>query len=691
MVLRKTHDEDFRFNNKSAIIRRSLFFASVVIVSALGVWALSYALSGDGLTTLEIILLAIFGINFSWITLSFMTGLVGVALRLLRLDPVRLRPFPDWPKARDITLSSRTVIVIPVYNEDPSRVFAGLKATWRSLSETGKLEYFDFFVLSDTRDPDIWIAEELLWAETCEDLDAVGRIFYRRRENNVERKSGNLKDFCEKWGGAYDFMLVFDADSVMAGEAIVRLAKHMEMTPDAGIIHSPPSPFGRETLFARILQFISRVHGPAMARGLAFWQLGSGNYWGHNAIIRTKAFLECCGLPVLSGKPPLGGPILSHDFVEAALMRRGGWTVWMAPDIEGSWEELPPNVIDYAIRDRRWCQGNLQHARILFARGLKPLSRLHLFMGVMSFLSSPFWLLLLLASTATAIETTRAGTSFFSEGAALFPTWPVDRQAELLTLLAVTLGMLAVPKIFSLMVVMFRRAKIYGGIPGLLGALVGELVFSALLAPQMMLLHTQFVVSILMGRAVGWEAQVRGDKVVPLSSAFAVHKVHILIGLGWGALALYATASFFWWMLPVLLGLVLSPFLTHVTSKVSWGVGARYRGLFVTPEEVAASGELLYLQEELDQTKDFDPDEGLHRLIEDPFASALHAALLPESAPDPRLVTEVSLIYEKLERLGASSLTSREKTLLLSYPVRPLDQVRAGREDSNTWPQSGMK
>lgn len=684
MGKRKATDADFRFINRPAIIRRCLFFGSVVLVSALGIWTLSYALSGDGLTTLEIVLLAIFGINFSWITLSFMTSLVGVILRLLRLDPVKLRPFPQWPKAQDIPLSSRTVIVIPVYNEEPSRVFAGLKATWRSLFETGKLEHFDFFVLSDTRNPDIWIAEELLWAETCEELDAVGRIFYRRREENVERKSGNLKDFCERWGAAYDFMLTFDADSVMAGEAIIRLVRHMEMTPDAGIIQSPPSPFGRETLFARILQFISRVHGPAMARGLAFWQLGSGNYWGHNAIIRTQAFLECCGLPVLSGKPPLGGPILSHDFVEAALMRRGGWTVWMASDIEGSWEELPPNVIDYAIRDRRWCQGNLQHARILFARGLKPLSRLHLFMGVMSFLSSPFWLLLLLASTATAIETSRAGTRFFSEGAALFPTWPVDRQAELLILLAVTLGMLAIPKILSLLIVVFRRVHIYGGVPGLFGSLVGELLFSMLLAPQMMLLHSRFVISILMGRAVGWDAQERGDKGVSLASAFAMHKGHVVIGLGWGALALYATSSFFWWMFPVLLGLVLSPFLTHVTSKLSWGVIARRRGLFVTPEEVAPSGELLYLREEMNLTRGFDPDKGLHRLIEDPFASALHAALLPDSMPDPRLATEVSLIYEKLERLGATSLTAREKMLLLSYPVRPLDQVRAGKDSTTT-------
>jgi len=688
MARRPAQDADFRFVDRSRPVRRALFFGVVLLLTVGAATTLGFALSGDGLRPTEMILVAVFTINFVWIALSFMTGLVGVALRAFRLDPATLRPYPRWPAGKDIRLSSRTVVVIPVHNEAPERVFAGLRAVYRSIAETGHLDDFDFFVLSDTRDPDIWIAEELMWAETCQELDAIGRIFYRRRPDNAERKSGNLKDFCENWGAVYDFMIVFDADSVMSGDAMVRLVRHMEATPDAGIIQALPLPTGHPTVFARILQFISRVHGPSMARGLAFWQLGTGNYWGHNAIIRTHAFLECCGLPVLPGKPPLGGPILSHDFVEAALMRRGGWSVWMAPDIEGSWEELPPNVIDYAIRDRRWCQGNLQHMKVLKGRGLKPITRLHLFMGVMSFLSSPLWLLLLVISTATAIEASLLGTEFFPESGTLFPAWPIDRHAELMTLLAITLGILVLPKLLSLLLVALTRANAYGGVGGLVASGLGELLFSALLAPVMMLLHSRFVFAILAGRSVDWKVQARGERTVDLKSAFIVHRWHIAIGLAWSAVTFDAVSGFFWWLLPVVLGLIASPVITHLSSRADLGERLRWNGTFLTPEESAPPPELAMLAEERLRPSAIDIEDGLRHLIEDPSANALHAALLPDRAPDARTEAEIAILYEKLERLGPESLSREEKILLLSYPVRPLDQVRAGRRRFTVLPQS---
>ena len=688
MRARPAQDADFRFLDRPRPVRRALFFGLVLLLTAGAATTLGFALSGDGLRPTEMVLVVVFTINFVWIALSFMTGLVGVLLRALSLDPATLRAYPAWPKAAEIRLSSRTVVVIPVHNEAPERVFAGLRAVYRSVAETGHLDDFDFFVLSDTRDPDIWIAEELIWAETCRQLDAVGRIFYRRRADNAEKKSGNLKDFCENWGGAYDFMIVFDADSIMSGEAMVRLARHMEATPDAGIIQALPLPTGHPTAFARILQFISRVHGPSMARGLAFWQLGTGNYWGHNAIVRTQAFLECCGLPVLPGKPPLGGPILSHDFVEAALMRRGGWSVWMAPDIEGSWEELPPNVIDYAIRDRRWCQGNLQHLKVLKGRGLKPITRLHLFMGVMSFLSSPLWLLLLVISTATAIEASILGTEFFPESGTLFPTWPIDRHAELMTLLAITLGILVVPKLLSILLVAVSRPRHYGGVRGLALSGLGELGFSALLAPVMMLLHSRFVFAILAGRSVDWKVQARGERAIDLKTALVLHRWHVVIGIGWSALTFDAVSGFFWWLLPVVLGLIASPCVTRASSRTDLGQRLRRDGLFVTPEESARPAELRLLDEECARTSGIDIQDGLRHLIEDPSAGALHAALLPEAAPDARTEAEIAILYEKLERLGPESLSREEKILLLSYPVRPLDQVRAGRRRFTVLPQS---
>lgn len=685
MRRRPARDEDFRLIDHAAPIRRTIFFGLVVVLSVAGIAAMTHALSGDGLRPIELVVIAIFGINFTWIALGFTTGIAGTILRLFRLDPARLRPSPRWPAARDIVLEGRSIILVPVHNEDPEPVFARIRAVWRSLAECGHSESFDVFVLSDTRDPDIWIEEELVWARTVTELAAEGRIFYRRRPDNRERKSGNLRDFLERWGGAYDFMIVFDADSLMSGETLVRLQRHMEASPRAGMIQTSPIPTGHGTLFARVLQFLSRLHGPTMARGLAFWQLGSGNYWGHNAIIRISAFVACCGLPELPGKPPLGGPILSHDFVEAALMRRGGWEVHLLPDLEGSWEELPPNVIDYAIRDRRWCQGNLQHIKVLPGTGLRPLSRLHLFMGVMSYLSSPFWLLLLLASTAAAIEAGMRGVDFFPEEAALFPAWPLDRRDEMLTLLLFTLGMLILPRLVSALIVILRNARPYGGRAALLVSMPLELLFGVLLAPVMMLLHSRFVIEILAGRAVGWEAQARGERIVTWREALALHRGHLAVGILWTGIAMFAAEGFLPWLLPVLAGLLLAPAFTHLTSRSDLGRQLGPVPLFLTPEEIDPPRELRLLEEECARSAahraeaDGETTDGLRRLIEDPVASALHAALLPDAAPDPRTEAEIAILYEKLARLGADSLSRREKILLLSWPVRPLDQIMAGR------------
>lgn len=662
-----------------AIARRSVFFGLSLATTAAAAWLMADVLGGDGLSWIELMIVALFTINFVWIAISFYTGLAGLALRATRRDPIALA-VNGTPRAA-APIRTRTVIVVPIHNEDPTRVFAGLRATYESVSATGQLDAFDFFVLSDTRDPDIWVAEELAWADACRDLSANGRIFYRRRAENTERKSGNLMEFCESWGGGYDHMIVLDADSVMSGSAIVRLVSLMEENPDAGIIQSPPVPTGRHTLFARVLQFISRVHGPTMAAGLSFWQLGSGNYWGHNAIIRTRAFIECCGLPVLSGRPPLGGPILSHDFVEAALMRRAGWKVWLIPELEGSWEELPSNVIDYAVRDRRWCQGNMQHARLIAAPGLKPLSRLHLFMGVMSFVSSPLWLLLLLTSTAAAFEGARVDHSFFPDSNALFPVWPIDRSDEMIGLLAFTLGMLVLPKLMSVLLIAARRdlRRVYGNVGLLAVAALLELLHSALLAPVMMLLHTRFVFSILLGRQTGWVAQRRHDARISLGAALWAHRWHAAIGVVWGGAALTVAGGFFWWLLPVLAGLAFAPLLTRLTSSASVGRWAARHGLFRTPEERAPPEELRALARTLSAVPETPVGDGLLRLIEDPFASALHAALLPDTPPSARARIEASIIYEKLARLGAGSLTREEKARILSHPVKPLDQVMAGR------------
>ena len=254
-----------------------------------------------------------------------------------------------------------TAIVIPIYNEDVVRVYEGIRVMYESLRRTGKLDEFDFFMLSDSTDPGKWVQEETRWFEMARELGGLGRIHYRRRTLNREKKSGNIRDFCNAWGRHFRYMIVLDADSVMQGETMVDLVKLMEANPTVGLIQTVPGLINNQSLFGRVQQFSSRLFGPLFTAGLNYWVQDGGNYWGHNAIIRVDPFMHNCDLPTLPGTKPFGGHILSHDFVEAALLRKEDWEVWLAWDLEGSWEEGPQSLTDFAQRDRRWCQGNLQH------------------------------------------------------------------------------------------------------------------------------------------------------------------------------------------------------------------------------------------------------------------------------------------------------------------------------------------
>jgi membrane glycosyltransferase len=324
------------------------------------------------MTVLQVALLVVFTINFVWIALPFVNGLIGfLALWGGRgVSGITLPPLPQG-----FALTTRTALLMPIYNEAPQHVFARLQAIYESLDALGVLDHFALFILSDTTDPDLWLEEEAGFWELRRRTKGERHIFYRHRLKNIRRKAGNIADFCQRWGAQYDHMVVLDADSLMTGQALVQLVAAMEASRDTGLIQTLPFVVNRQTLFARAHQFAARIYGPVLATGLAYWHLGDSNYWGHNAIIRTKAFIDHAGLPDLPGQPPFGGPIMSHDFVEAALLRRAGWKVYLVPEITGSYEENPPSLLAFAERDRRWCQGNLQHSRVVSAAGLHWLSR----------------------------------------------------------------------------------------------------------------------------------------------------------------------------------------------------------------------------------------------------------------------------------------------------------------------------
>ena len=529
--------------------------------------------------------MGLFTILFAWIAASFWLASIGAYVCWKNFDvlPLGCNSEPSRPAKH----ASRTALVMPVHNEPSARIFAGLAAIRESAIAANGVG-FDYYVLSDTTDPSLTDAERIEWRRTRDTTADSQNIFYRHRPRNVGRKSGNIQDFCENWGALYDYMIVLDADSLMTGETLVHLVGLMDQNPRAALIQVPPQLIGRESLFARIQQFSSAVYGPCHAAGLAFLQGTDGNYWGHNAIIRVQAFMRHCGLPKLPGRAPLGGEILSHDFVEAALLKRAGWDVVMAPGLGGSYEEPPPTIFDYLKRDRRWCQGNLQHARLILAMGLRMPSRLHLFMGVMNYLASPLWLLLLGVSSIEMYRSAQVVPVTYFGRYPILPA-PVSYSLELLTLLAFTLVILYGPKVLALCVASRADYKTDDTKASLTRSGLLECLFSTLLAPVVMLSHSWFVVSILCGRTTGWGAQQRDDRALPLSLVFRMFAPHTLIGIA-AAIALHHyLPDEFWWFVPFLLGLVLAIPLVSFTSSLRLGRFARLSGLFETPAEIGGT------------------------------------------------------------------------------------------------------
>ncbi len=420
---------------RTPILARLVVYGGAVALTAYGAYQMYKVVEIGTITPLEWVMVLLFIVTFSWVALSFTAGLVGFVWLLANSHK---------PEALPASLSERTAVVMPIYNEAPSRVFGAMQAIIEDIERTGLGSAFDYIFLSDTTDANVWIAEERAFIAMRERLPCA-RVYYRRRRKNSSRKAGNIADFVTRWGGHYPHMLVLDADSVMSGDAIVRLAAAMEADPDSGIIQSLPLVINRNTMFARLQQFAARITGPVLAAGLTAWMGRDGNYWGHNAIIRTRAFADHCGLPDLPGKPPFGGHILSHDFVEAALIRRAGYSVYMLPTLGGSYEEGPPSLIDLAARDRRWCQGNLQHARIIGAKGFVWATRQHFATGIMGYLASPLWMAQLLVGIVLVLQSHYIRPEYFTAEFSLFPAWPRFDYQRALQLFELTIGILLAP------------------------------------------------------------------------------------------------------------------------------------------------------------------------------------------------------------------------------------------------------
>ncbi|HZB37294.1 MAG TPA: glucans biosynthesis glucosyltransferase MdoH [Beijerinckiaceae bacterium] len=632
-------------------LARLFVFGGAAALTAYGAREMYEVVSVSRTTVLQYVLLLLFTLNFSWIALAFTSGLLGFLVLLRKPRP--LPPLPD-------DLRTRTAVVMPVYNESTARTFAALEAMREEIEATGLGDHFDYVVLSDSTDPDAWIAEERAFLAWRDKLEPGARVYYRHRPKNHHRKAGNIADFVTRWGGAYDHMLVLDADSLMTGETIARLAVAMENDPDAGIIQTLPLIINRNTLFARSQQFAARVYGPVIAAGLSTWMGRDGNYWGHNAIIRTRAFAAHCGMPDLAGRPPLGGHILSHDFVEAALIRRAGWTVYMLHDLSGSYEESPPSLIDLAARDRRWCQGNLQHSRIIGSRGFKLATRQHFATGIMSYLASPFWLFQLIVGIALVLQTTYIRPEYFSSEFSLFPVWPRFDPERALALFGITMAVLLAPKLFGLVVFLLdavSRRKA-GGAPRLVVSAFLEIVLSALIAPILMVIQSGAVFQILLGRDTGWQPQRRDDGSIPMRDIVRRHRWHAFLGLVAGLSAFMIATSLFLWMSPTIIGLLLAIPLSWMSGRLAAGLALKRLGLLLIPEETATPpivSRANALQAE-NARLGFDDEDGLLALYKDPELREAHEEMLPPPPPRRRGDIEPERVMAQAKVMDAESI-----------------------------------
>jgi membrane glycosyltransferase len=577
-------------------LRRWLFGGLVFGTTLGGVDMMLDIIGAGGFVGLEIVILTLFTLTFGWISIAFWNAVIGFVLTALRRDPLSLGYAQVTRETGRVT--SRTALVMPVHNEDPALVTSSVAAMLRSLDRTGTGDQFDAFLLSDTTDPMIAQAEEVAFEKLRQQLDRSGAVRYRRRVANIGRKAGNIEDFCHRWGSDYDFMVVLDADSIMTGRTLVELVRAMEATPGAGLIQTVPTPACRTTLFGRLLQFAACLYSPMLAAGQSFWQTDAANYWGHNAIIRVRAFAECCRLPVLSGCPPLGGPILSHDFVEAALLRRAGWGVYLLSCIGGSYEDVPGNILDYTKRDHRWCQGSLQHLWLLSGRGFHGMSRLHFVLGAMGYISSVLWFLMLLASTAYIILPYVSlglwdwdGSVFYGQVPGV-PTAIGMNVERIIPLFWVTVVILFLPKLLALILALARQRPSFDGGAHLLSSAVLEMLFAVVVAPLMMFYHVCFVLSVFAGRGIEWEAQVRVGRAVAWTEAWRRTGGVTAVGVTWAGLTLYYSPPFFLWLAPIFVGLLCAGPIVFLTSSLSLGQLARRWGLFLVPSELVPPPEL---------------------------------------------------------------------------------------------------
>ena len=651
---------------------RALALGGAAAITTYGVVEMLNVVRFSNMTALQGVMIGFFAVTLLWIGFAAASG---VAM-FLQWAPRRRGAAPA-------AAESRVALLMPVYNEDPIRTTAALQAMAEDLHAAGAATPFEIVIISDSTQSDAWIAESAAVVRLRAALREVMPVHYRRRWHNSGRKVGNIEDFVKRWGGRYEFMIVLDADSLMSAATLIELVRRMQADPQLGLLQTVPRLCGQETLFGRMQQFASRVYGGVIARGVAAWSGDDGNYWGHNAIIRVQAFAGSCGLPQLQGRKPFGGHVLSHDFVEAALLRRNGWKVCMAPELDGSWEDGPPALVDLAVRDRRWAQGNLQHSKIIGSRGLSWVSRLHLAIGIMSYLASPLWLVLILVGFALTLQATLIRPEYFSHAFQLFPTWPVFDAARMISLFFFSMVVLLVPKMLGLGATLLSRARRgCGGTVGMLASALVELLLSALYAPVLMLIQTHHVIHIFTGSDSDWLTQRRQAEVMRWRDAWHFHWRHTAVGILIATIAFFLSPTLLAWLSPAIAGLVLAVPLSKMSGSVRVGRALARLGLLCTPEETAPPA-ILARRDALVRAGEPLQSDGLRHLARHRNARLAHSEVnLPRPAetrghPNPhRLTAGMKLADAESLHEVLNWLTAPERIEVAADPAM-LEQLAA--------------
>jgi membrane glycosyltransferase len=571
MLERGPRDEISTMGPDTAITGRRVLFAALVASTIAGLIVLmAIALSAGGFSAFDGVILALFAVTLPWSVIGFWNATIGFLVMRFADDPtIAVTPMTSAVRGDEVITAS-TAILMCIRNEPPQRVIRNLAPMLAGLAATGAGDRFHLYVLSDTSDPAVAAAEDQAFSALAAQWHGRIAVTYRRRSHNAGFKAGNIRDFCERFGARHDFAITLDADSLMPADAVLRLTRVIAANPRIGILQGLVVGLPSKSAFARIFQFGMRLGMRSFTIGSAWWQGDCGPYWGHNAIIRLAPFIAHCHLPPL----PNGDCVLSHDQIEAVLMRRAGYEVRMLPEEDLGWEENPPTLLEFIRRDLRWCQGNMQYWHFLTLPGLKPVSRYQLLFALVWFLGSPAWMGLLVLGTLAA---------------ALAAPAPALRPDAGSLLFAVILFMWFAPKIATIADLLLRPAdrRAFGGTARLLASVLVETAFALLLSPIMWFGHAAFLAGLVLGRRIGWGGQARDDHAVPLALAWRSLWPQTLLGVGTLAILAVTAPAALPYALFIAGGLALAVPFAVITALPASGRLLTRLGIGRLPEETA--------------------------------------------------------------------------------------------------------